>query len=68
MMIVYLSISNNSVLVFITEMAERLFSFRRKIVNGKSMKSYDAGGVKVNNRMIRSSRFNLFKALKLRRG
>ena len=64
-MVVDLSIGNDRVLIGGREDAEGLFSLGRQVVDGQSVEADDAGGVEVDDGVVRSSWFHLLKSSQL---
>lgn len=65
--VVDFSIGDDSVLVLSVEVAEGLLSLGSKIVDRQSVEANDAGCIQMNDRVIWSSWFDLFKACQLLR-
>lgn len=64
-MVVDLSVGNDRVLVGRREDTEGLLSLGRQVVDGQPVEADDAGGVEVDDGVVRSSRFHLLKPCQL---
>lgn len=64
-MVVDLSVGNDRVLIGRREDAEGLFPLRRQVVDGQSMEADDAGGVEVDDGVVRSPWLHLLEPCQL---
>jgi hypothetical protein len=61
-MVVDLSVSNKGEFILVFMMVEGLLSSFCKVVDGKSMEAEDGRGIKMDYRVIRTTRLQSFKA------